>query len=128
MFHSAVEKECLRILLQGKVPIVICPARSISNLKIPAARNRSLTEERLLSLSPFEEGFRRANKRLTARRNKFVAALADEIFVSYAAEGSKTMDFVQDLVSWGKLILTFECEENEQLLELGAKPLYLLSS
>jgi len=28
-FHTPVEKECLRILLRGESPIVICPARSL---------------------------------------------------------------------------------------------------
>lgn len=28
-FHSSVEKECLRILLRGSQPIIICPARSL---------------------------------------------------------------------------------------------------
>src|SRR5579883_2639216 len=28
-FHSPVERECLRILLRGTQPVVICPARSI---------------------------------------------------------------------------------------------------
>ena len=33
-FHSPVEKECLRILLRGKQPVVICLARAME--KIPA--------------------------------------------------------------------------------------------
>lgn len=125
-FHSPVEKECLRILLQGKAPIVICPARSIFNLRIPVGWQKPINEERLLLLSPFEEGFRRTNKKLATMRNRFIAALADVIFVSHAAVGSKTMEFVQDLVNWGKLVLTFECEENERLLKDDAKPLDLL--
>jgi len=28
-FHTPAEKECLRILLRGAQPIIICPARSI---------------------------------------------------------------------------------------------------
>ena len=28
-FHSPVEKECLRILLRGSQPIIICPTRSL---------------------------------------------------------------------------------------------------
>jgi len=28
-FHSSVEKECLRILLRGSQPIIICPARAV---------------------------------------------------------------------------------------------------
>ncbi|MFQ5751543.1 MAG: DNA-processing protein DprA [bacterium] len=122
-FHSPVEKECLRILLQGKAPIIICPARSISNLRIPVSWKRLLNEERLLLLSPFGEGFRRTNKNLASTRNRFVAALADEIIVSHAATGGKTIEFVHEVVNWGKSMLTFECAENARLLKEGAKPL-----
>jgi hypothetical protein len=32
-FHSPVEKECLRILLRGKQPIIICFARSLEKIE-----------------------------------------------------------------------------------------------
>src|SRR2546425_13046665 len=35
-FHTPVEKECLAILLRAKSPIVICPARSLAKLRLPA--------------------------------------------------------------------------------------------
>ena len=31
-YHSAVEQECLRVLLRGSQPILLCPARSIENI------------------------------------------------------------------------------------------------
>ena len=34
-FHSPVEKECLRILLRGKQPIIICLARAMEKIRIP---------------------------------------------------------------------------------------------
>ena len=36
-FHSPIEKDCLDILLKGTQPIVICPARGISRMRIPSA-------------------------------------------------------------------------------------------
>jgi len=35
-FHSPIEKECLGILLRGKQPIIICPARAIEGMRMPA--------------------------------------------------------------------------------------------
>jgi predicted Rossmann fold nucleotide-binding protein DprA/Smf involved in DNA uptake len=35
-FHSPVEKECLRILLRGSQPVIICPARSLEKMRLPA--------------------------------------------------------------------------------------------
>ena len=34
-FHSPVEKECLRILLRGKQPIIICLARAMEKWTAP---------------------------------------------------------------------------------------------
>ena len=34
-FHSPIEQECLRILLRGKQPIILCPARAIVGMRVP---------------------------------------------------------------------------------------------
>ena len=36
-FHSPLEKDCLELLLRGDQLIVICPARNIENMRMPAA-------------------------------------------------------------------------------------------
>jgi len=36
-FHSPMEKECLDFLLRGKQPVVVCPSRSITNMRMPSA-------------------------------------------------------------------------------------------
>ncbi len=36
-FHSPVEKEMLTVLLRGKGPLVICPARALEGRRLPAA-------------------------------------------------------------------------------------------
>lgn len=92
-FHSPMEKECLDLLLRGNQPIVICPARSIERIRLPVAWRKPLVEDRLLVLSPFEAKHRRVTTDLAESRNRFIAALADEIFVAHAATGSKTERF-----------------------------------
>lgn len=37
-FHSPMEKECLNILLRGSQPIIVCPARSLENMRIKPAK------------------------------------------------------------------------------------------
>src|SRR2546427_1298866 len=59
-FHSPMEKECLALLLRGTQPVVVCPARGIENIRLPAAWKHPLAEGRLLILSPFERKHRRA--------------------------------------------------------------------
>ncbi len=88
-FHSPVEKECLRILLRGPQPIIICPARSLENLHVPSAWKASMAAGRLLILSCFPAAQRRATAELAARRNKLVAALADEIWFAHIAPGGQ---------------------------------------
>ncbi len=41
-FHSAMERECLNILLKGKQPVIICPARSIEGMRIRAEYKKPL--------------------------------------------------------------------------------------
>jgi predicted Rossmann fold nucleotide-binding protein DprA/Smf involved in DNA uptake len=87
-FHSPVEKECLIILLRGKQPIIICPARSLANLRVPGEWKRPLEGGRLLLLSPFSAKHRRVTADLAKRRNEFVAAIADKVcFIHVSAGG-----------------------------------------
>src|SRR5262249_44213191 len=76
-FHSPLEKECLNVLLDGTQPVIVCPARSIERLRLPARWKAALARERLLLLSPFAEPRRRATVGRARVRNELVAALAD---------------------------------------------------
>lgn len=87
-FHSPVERDCLRILLRGTQPIVMCPARSLAGMRLPAEWKPALAGGRLLVLSPFPETAHRASARLAAERNAFTAALADEIVIAHATPGA----------------------------------------
>ena len=88
-FHSPVEKECLRILLRGPQPIIICPARSLENLRLPSDWKASMAAGRLLILSCFPASQRRATAELAARRNELVAAFADEVWFAHIAPGGQ---------------------------------------
>lgn len=87
-FHSPVEKECLRILLRGQQPIIICLARSLPK-RVPPDWKKPLTDGRLLILSCFNEGERRVTAELAARRNEFVAALAGEVWFAHITTGGQ---------------------------------------
>jgi predicted Rossmann fold nucleotide-binding protein DprA/Smf involved in DNA uptake len=122
-FHSPIEKECLRILLRGRQPIIACPARCIEGMRVPIEYKHPLEDHRLLLLSPFAEKQRRTTAQMAAERNRFVAALADTILVVYAESGSKTERFCREILRWGKPVYTFPDVCNENLLSLGAQPL-----
>lgn len=87
-FHSPVEKECLKILLRGSQPIIICPARSLPR-RTATEWQKPLANGRLLILSCFNESERRVTADLAARRNEFVAALADEVWFAHITPGGQ---------------------------------------
>jgi predicted Rossmann fold nucleotide-binding protein DprA/Smf involved in DNA uptake len=94
-FHSAIERECLNILLRGSQPVVICPARSIENMRIPGIWRPAIAEGRVLMLSMFPASERRMTAKLSAQRNQMVAALADEIFFIYITPGGRTAQLLE---------------------------------
>jgi predicted Rossmann fold nucleotide-binding protein DprA/Smf involved in DNA uptake len=85
-FHSPVEKECLRILLRGSQPIILCPARYLPQ-RIPPAWKKPLAAGRLLILSRFTTKANRVTADLAACRNELVAALATEVVIVHATPG-----------------------------------------
>jgi len=100
-FHSPIEKECLRILLRGKQPIILCPARAIVGMRIPAECRTAFDAGRLLLLSPFIASPRRVTRDAALRRNEMVAALADQVFIAHLASGSRTARMADMLKRWG---------------------------
>lgn len=120
-FHSAIERECLNILLKGKQPVIICPARSIEGMKIKPEFKKPLADGRLLILSPFGAKEKRIAAGLAEARNHFVAALAETVFIPYAAPGSKSEKFCGELFRWGKRIYTLPDESNNELISSGAE-------
>lgn len=120
-YHSPVEQECLRVLLRGSQPILLCPARGIENMRLKSAWKDAFAEERLLILSIFESRHQRSTTTLANQRNVFVAALADKICIAHAAEDSKILAFAQRVLAWGKSVFTFDTPANKSLFELGAQ-------
>ena len=123
-FHSPVEQECQRILLRGSQPLVICPARPLEGMHLPAEWRTALDRGRLLLLSPFTPASsqHRPTADLAAERNTFAAALADAVLVAHAAPGGKTERLCRDVLAWGTPLLTLDSPDNAHLLALGARP------
>jgi hypothetical protein len=104
-FHSPIEEECLKILLRGKQPIIICPAHAINSLRIPAECRAAFDTGRVLFLSPFNDKPKRVTKDSALRRNEVVAALADEAYIAHMVSGGKTNHIVRKLNEWRVPIL-----------------------
>ena len=99
-FHSPVEKECLQILLRGDTPVILCPARGMLE-RLPAQLAIAVAGGRMLILSCFPTTARRVTAELAARRNEFVAALADEVYIAHATPGGNLETLIRRLPTWG---------------------------
>ena len=119
-FQTPMERECLRLLLRGSQPVVVCPARGIDNMRIPRDWRPALGDGRLLVLSPFPATVHRPTAELAAQRNDLVANLAQRVFIAHAAPGSKTEAFARRLAASGKPLLTLGSPANANLVEMGA--------
>lgn len=122
-FHSPMEKECLRSLSIGNAGIIWCLAKSIEAFKLPEELELVFSDGKLLLLSSFSEKISRITKQTALERNKLVAAIADEIFFSYAEPGGKTEKLCHDSIEWGKPVFTLQSQENEEIISRGAIPI-----
>jgi predicted Rossmann fold nucleotide-binding protein DprA/Smf involved in DNA uptake len=121
-FHTPMEKECLALLLRGNQPVIACPARSIEGMRLPSALKTAVESGRMLLLSPFNLKDRRPTAKLAEERNQFVAALATEVFVAYAAEDGKTEQLCRDTIAAGKPVFAFDASANAHLIAMGCTP------
>jgi predicted Rossmann fold nucleotide-binding protein DprA/Smf involved in DNA uptake len=122
-FHSLVERECLRILLRGRQPIVVAPARSLERMRVPKDLRDPLREGRLLLISPFDAKQKRATAALAAQRNDFVVALARVALIIYAEPGGLVNSLARKILDWGKPLFALESPANAALFAAGARPL-----
>lgn len=99
-FHSPIEKECLQILLRGKQPILVCPARAIQAMRVPVTYRDAFEAGRVLFLSPFAANSKRVTEDSAARRNEFVAALADMAYIPHVSPSGKTAEISKMLRAW----------------------------
>ena len=120
-FQTPMERECLRLLLRGEQPVVVCPARGINNMRIPGDWHPALDYGHLLVLSPFPAKVRRPTAELAAQRNDLVASLATGVFIAHAAPGSKTEAFARRLADAGKPLLTLDSPANANLMAMEAE-------
>ena len=88
-FHTAVEKECLRIFLRGPQQVVICPARGIDPFQLPSDWQTKYQRGELLIISPFAPSIRRPTKETAEIRNRLVVDLATNITIIHASPGGQ---------------------------------------
>lgn len=118
-FHTPIEQDCLKILLQGIQPIIHCPARSIHQMRLSPEQKQAIDANRLLLISPFSASYPRITAALAEKRNAMIGAIAHIILIAYAAPNSKTLALAQSLIAAGKSVVSFASNSNSLLQEQG---------
>ena len=77
-FHSRMEKDVLKILLQGKCGIIVVLARGIYR-KIPLLYEEAVKANRILFLSYEKDTITRVSEVSAHKRNGYVIELSDEV-------------------------------------------------
>jgi predicted Rossmann fold nucleotide-binding protein DprA/Smf involved in DNA uptake len=108
-FHSPLERQCLDILLRGEQPIVMVLARGPGALRLPATQRKALDDGRLTIISPFPAAEKRVTADLARQRNRFVAALADEVVFAYIAPGGSLSRLADEVSEWGGACRQLHC-------------------
>jgi predicted Rossmann fold nucleotide-binding protein DprA/Smf involved in DNA uptake len=100
-FHSPVEKECLRMLLEDHVPTLVGFARGLKNIRVPSAWRRPLKEGRLVVVSAFDDLPRSPTPKSARLRNELIAAMSDEVLILHAAPGGNIARLTEKIDRWG---------------------------
>jgi hypothetical protein len=104
----------------GKAADYLVPGQASDRQSIAEGICRADFGRAAPDLSPFGERVKRARQDIALFRNEFVGALADQVFVVYAAPGGKTESFSKKALGWGKPLMTFNSLENASLIASGA--------
>ena len=97
-FHTAVEKECLRIFLRGPQHIVICPARGLDPFQLPSEWQTKFDRKELLIVSPFDSSIRRPTKETAEVRTRLVLSLAQDHTIIHATKSGLIDRLAQELM------------------------------
>ena len=79
-FHSLMERNVLKLLLQGQCGIIIVLARGMYR-KLPKQYEEAMNQNRLLIISYEKETITRVSEESAHKRNDLVRKLANEMYV-----------------------------------------------
>ncbi len=80
-FHSKMERDVLKILLQGECGIIVVLARGMYR-KLPKQYEVAMSQNRLLIISYEKESVIRVSEATAHKRNNYVREIADEMQTS----------------------------------------------
>lgn len=119
-FQSPTERACLDFLLRGRQPLVVCPARGLGGMRVPARWRAAREEGRLLLVSGFPDRVRRPTSALSEARNRLAMALSRSAVVIHATPGGRLARLAAEALKAGRRVYCLDLPENEDLRVAGA--------
>lgn len=101
-FHTPLEKDMLEILLKGKGPIVICPARGLEGMRIAEKTQERIEKGQLLFCTVADPKEKRITAEIADKRNRLVAALATDRKFVYVETGGNLWFLYNRVTQIGK--------------------------
>jgi predicted Rossmann fold nucleotide-binding protein DprA/Smf involved in DNA uptake len=96
-FHSPLERQVLRSALRRNGRVIKVLARGISNrsnLRLAPEETEAVASDNMLVITAFPPSSHRTTRETALARNRFVIALAGEIYIPWAEEGSELGEMV----------------------------------
>ena len=94
-FHSPAEREVLKVLLNGKCPIVMVLGRSLKNARLSIKWKAEIEKGRLLVISPSKDYQECVTKEISLKCNDLAARIAKRVLIVHASEGGSLQDRVE---------------------------------
>jgi hypothetical protein len=98
----------LEVAVVRAIDTILSLCCGVGGVRLTAELDRAIEAGRLLLVSPFGDGVRRADTRKAERRNRLVVGLAFRVLVIHAAVGGFTERLVRDVIALGKPIESLE--------------------
>ena len=119
-FHSAIERDVLRILLRGNAHVIIVLARALGGWRAPSAIKSAIGAGSALALSPFPATQRRTTRYTAEARNRYILTLCRTALFAHTSPGGKTESLAREAVAAGLVLQTFASPANANLIAMGA--------
>jgi predicted Rossmann fold nucleotide-binding protein DprA/Smf involved in DNA uptake len=119
-FQSPAERACLDLLLRGRQPVVVCPARGLGGMRIPSSWRAAREEGRLVLVSGLPDRVRRPTSALSVARNRLAMALARCVVVIHATPGGRLARLAGEALRAGRRVYCLDLPENDDLRVAGA--------
>ena len=113
-FHSPMEQECLEILLRGKQPVIWMLARALTRPRLSPSQRKAFEDGRLTIVSAFGEGETRTTADLARKRNRFAAAMSEQVCFAHIRAGGSLEALSTELATWGVPAFTLDQIKGER--------------